>query len=215
MPIQSPNHPNVWVFEHPVIQDKLTRIRDCKTDHATFRSLLNEIAGLMFFQLSRNFNSVDSEVNTPIEKTVGSRLADPITLVPILRAGVGMTDGILGMIPEARVGHIGLYRDEETKGPVPYYCKLPSDIANGPVLLIDPMLATGGSASYAAQVLRDNGCDDVQMVCLVASPVGVSRMEKDHPTLRISTASIDRCLNENGYIVPGLGDAGDRIFGTV
>ncbi|MBT4583562.1 MAG: uracil phosphoribosyltransferase [Phycisphaerae bacterium] len=215
MPTQSTTHPNVWIFEHPVIQDKLTRIRDCETDHATFRSLLNEIAGLMFFQLSRQFKSVHSEVDTPIETTVGSRLADPITLVPILRAGVGMTDGILGMIPEARVGHIGLYRDEETKKPIPYYCKLPSDIANGPVLLIDPMLATGGSASYAAKVLQDHGCEDVQMVCLVASPEGVRRMEKDHPKLKISTASIDRCLNENGYIVPGLGDAGDRIFGTV
>ncbi len=215
MLLQSPNHPNVWIFEHPVIQDKLTRIRDHKTNHATFRSLLNEIAGLMFFQLSRNFKTVETEVRTPIEKTTGQRLADPITLVPILRAGVGMTDGILGMIPEARVGHIGLYRDEETKTPVPYYCKLPTDIANGPVLLIDPMLATGGSASYAANVLREHGCDDIQMVCLVASPEGVSRMEKDHPTLKISTAAIDRCLNDQGYIVPGLGDAGDRIFGTV
>jgi uracil phosphoribosyltransferase len=215
MPTQSPKYPNTWVFDHPVIQDKLTRIRDSETDHATFRSLLNEIAGLMFFQLSRKFKTVDSEVQTPIEKTTGQRLTDPITLVPILRAGVGMTDGILGMIPEARVGHIGLYRDEETKEPVPYYCKLPGDIASGPVLLIDPMLATGGSASYAVKVLRDHGCNDIQMVCLVASPEGVSRMEKDHPTLRISTASIDRCLNENGYIVPGLGDAGDRIFGTV
>ena len=169
----------------------------------------------MFFQLSRNFKTVETEVRTPIEKTTGQRLADPITLVPILRAGVGMTDGILGMIPEARVGHIGLYRDEETKTPIPYYCKLPTDIASGPVLLIDPMLATGGSASYAANVLREHGCDDIQMVCLVASPEGVSRMEKDHPTLKISTAAIDRCLNDQGYIVPGLGDAGDRIFGTV
>jgi uracil phosphoribosyltransferase len=180
-----------------------------------FRSLLNEIAGLMFFQLSRKFKTVSVEVRSPLERITGSRLADPITLVPILRAGVGMTDGILGMIPEARVGHIGLYRDEKTKEPVPYYCKLPTDIANGPVLLIDPMLATGGSASYAATLLQENGCRDVQMVCLVASPEGVRKMEEEHPELRIFTASLDRCLNEDGYILPGLGDAGDRIFGTV
>ena len=215
MPTQSQNHPNLWVFEHPVIQDKLTRIRDIRTGHATFRSLLNEIAGLMFFQISREFKTTDLEVQSPLETTIGSALADPITLVPILRAGAGMTDGILAMIPEARVGHIGLYRNEETKDPVPYYCKLPSDIADGPVLLIDPMLATGGSASYAAQVLREHGCQNIQMVCLVVSPEGVLKMEQDHPGLRISTASLDRCLNKSGYILPGLGDAGDRIFGTV
>lgn len=215
MPTHSQDHQNLWIFEHPVIQDKLTRIRDVDTGHATFRSLLNEIAGLMFFQLSRKFKTVAVEVRSPLEKTTGSKLADPITLVPILRAGVGMTDGILGMIPEARVGHIGLYRDEETKEPVPYYCKLPNDIANGPVLLIDPMLATGGSASHAASLLQERGCRDVQMVCLVASPEGVRKMEEEHPELRIFTASLDRCLNEDGYILPGLGDAGDRIFGTV
>ena len=127
-----------------------------------------------------------------------------------------MTDGILSMIPEARVGHIGVYRDEKTKQPVPYYCKLPTDIASGPVLLIDPMLATGGSASYAAKVLRDeHGCKDLQMVCLVAAPEGVSKMYEDNPDLSIYTASLDRCLNENSYICPGLGDAGDRIFGTL
>ena len=215
MPTQSSKHPNLWVFDHPVIQDKLTRIRDVSTDHAAFRLLLNEIAGLMFFQLSKGFKTVESVVQSPLEETTGSILADPITLVPILRAGVGMTDGILAMIPEARVGHIGLYRDEETKNPVSYYCKLPVDIADGPVLLIDPMLATGGSASHAATELRNQGCSDVQMVCLVASPEGVSRMEEEHPDIHIYTASLDRCLNEKGYILPGLGDAGDRIFGTV
>jgi uracil phosphoribosyltransferase len=213
--MHSQDHQNLWIFEHPVIQDKLTRIRNVDTGHAMFRSLLNEIAGLMFFQLSRKFKTVAVEVRSPLEKIKGSKLADPITLVPILRAGVGMTDGILGMIPEARVGHIGLYRDEETKEPVPYYCKLPNDIANGPVLLIDPMLATGGSASHAATLLQEHGCCDVQMVCLVASPEGVRKMEEEHPELRIFTASLDRCLNADGYILPGLGDAGDRIFGTV
>ena len=214
MPTQSNEHPNLWVFEHPVIQDKLTKIRDVSTAHASFRSLLNEIAGLMFFQLSRRFNTVDVEIQSPLEITTGSKLADPITLVPILRAGVGMTDGILSVIPEARIGHIGLYRDEETKKPVPYYSKLPADIAQGPVLLIDPMLATGGSASHAATVLQEHGCSAVQMVCLVASPEGVRKMEQDHPQLPIYTASLDRCLNQKGYILPGLGDAGDRIFGT-
>ena len=153
---------------------------------------------------------------TPVEQTQGQQLANPITLVPILRAGIGMTDGILTMVPEARIGHIGVYRDEETKLPVPYYCKLPSDIASGPVLLIDPMLATGGSASYAANILLEEfGCTDIQMVCLVAAPEGVLKMQKDHPTLSIYTAALDRCLNDSGYILPGLGDAGDRIFGTL
>ena len=216
MPIQNPKHPNLRIFEHPVIQDKLTRIRDSKTAPSTFRRLLNEIAGLMFFQMSRNFQTVEVPVQTPIEKTTGFCLAHQPTLVPILRAGVGMTDGVMAMIPEARVGHIGLYRDEKTKLPVPYYCKLPKDIAGGPVLLIDPMLATGGSAAFAAEILTDkHDCKEIQMMCLVASPEGVEKMQTEHPNLLIYTASLDRGLNENGYILPGLGDAGDRIFGTI
>lgn len=216
MPKQSPKHSNLRVFDHPVIQDKLTRIRNKETNPATFRRLLNEIAGLMFFQMSRGYQTVDIPVETPVEQSIGKQLAHPITLVPILRAGVGMTDGVMGMVPEARVGHIGLYRDEETKKPVPYYCKLPKDIAEGHVLLIDPMLATGGSASYAAKMLcEEHGCSNIQMMCLVASPEGVTKMNQDHPSVVIYTASLDRCLNENGYILPGLGDAGDRIFGTV
>ena len=150
MPNRSKEHANLWVFEHPVIQDKLTQIRNCDTQHAVFRRLLNEIAGLMFFQLSRHYPTKEVSVTTPVEETAGRRLSSPITLVPILRAGVGMTEGIQSMIPEARVGHIGVYRDEDTKEPIPYYSKLPSDIADGPVLLIAPMLATGGSASHAA-----------------------------------------------------------------
>lgn len=215
MPLQHKQHSNLWVFEHPVIQDKLTVIRNKNTKHAQFRRLLNEIAGLMFFQLSRKFKTKQIQVQTPVEETTGDQLANPVTLVPILRAGIGMTDGILAMIPDARVGHIGLYRNEETKLPVPYYCKLPKDIASGPVLLIDPMLATGGSASYAAMVLAEHGCTDLQMVCLVAAPEGVQKMQEEHPSLSIYTASLDRCLNEDGYILPGLGDAGDRIFGTL
>ncbi len=216
MPTLSNEHSNLWIFEHPVIQDKLARIRNLHTEHAEFRRLLNEIAGLMFFQLSREYQTIKINVETPVEQTSGLQLANPITLVPILRAGVGMTDGILAMIPEARVGHIGVYRDEETKQPTPYYCKLPTDISSGPVLLIDPMLATGGSASFAAKTLREeHGCIDLQMVCLVVAPEGVSKMYEDFPDISIYTASLDRCLNEDGYICPGLGDAGDRIFGTL
>lgn len=216
MPIQNKEHPNLWIFEHPVIQDKLTRIRDKETGHFEFRRLLNEIAGLMFFQISRNYETKKINVETPIENVTGRLLSKPITLVPILRAGIGMTDGILAMIPEARVGHIGVYRDESTKQPVPYYCKLPNNIASGPVLLVDPMLATGGSASYAAKKLFEElGCTDVQMVCLVAAPEGVKKLQHDHPALTIYTASLDERLNEKGYICPGLGDAGDRIFGTI
>jgi uracil phosphoribosyltransferase len=216
MPHQSKEHSNLWVFEHPVIQDKLAQIRNYETQHAVFRRLLNEIAGLMFFQLSRSYPTKTVSVTTPIEETSGKRLSSPITLVPILRAGIGMTEGIQAMIPEARVGHIGVYRNEETKKPVPYYSKLPSDIADGPVLLIDPMLATGGSASYAATILRDeHKCQNVQMVCLVVAPEGAAKMKEDHPDLTIYTAALDRCLNEDGYILPGLGDAGDRIFGTL
>ena len=209
-------HPNLWIFDHPVIQDKLTRIRNQETPHREFRRLLNEIAGLMFFQLSRSYPTKTVSVTTPIEETSGKRLSSPITLVPILRAGIGMTEGIQAMIPEARVGHIGVYRNEETKEPIPYYSKLPSDIADGPVLLIDPMLATGGSASHAAAILREEHmCKNVQMVCLVVAPEGVTKMREDHPDLTIYTAALDRCLNQDGYILPGLGDAGDRIFGTL
>ena len=216
MPTQSKEHPNIWVFEHPVIQDKLTRIRDKNTEHSDFRRLLNEIAGLMFFQLSREFRTFEVPVKTPIEEAFGQQISYDITLVPILRAGIGMVDGILAMYPEARIGHVGLYRDEETKKPVPYYCKLPKEISSGPVLLIDPMLATGGSAAYAADLLiNTHGCKDIIMVCLVTAPEGAIRMRQEHPNLKIYTASLDRCLNDDGYILPGLGDAGDRIFGTI
>jgi uracil phosphoribosyltransferase len=215
MPVQSPEHPNLWVYEHPVIQDKLCRIRDRETKHAQFRRLLNEIAGLMFFQISRTFETTDVVVETPMGQTSGRQLSHPVTLVPVLRAGIGMTDGILAMIPDARVGHIGVYRDESSLKPVQYYCKLPQDIGSGPVLLIDPMLATGGSASHAATILREHGCDDLQMVCLVTAPEGVRRMQQDHPDMLIYAASLDDGLDDRGYIIPGLGDAGDRIFGTL
>lgn len=215
MPGPITDHANLVLHDHPVIADKLTRLRDKDTGVTTFRRLLNEIAGLMLYELTRGFAVEEVEVATPLETTGGHRLAAPVTLVPILRAGVGMTDGILSIMPDARVGHIGVYRDEETREPVEYYCKLPDDVADGPVLLVDPMLATGGSASHAASILRDRGCSDLQMVCLVAAPEGVDRMARDHPNLVVHTASLDRQLDEHAYIRPGLGDAGDRIFGTL
>lgn len=206
---------NLRLFEHPLIQEKLTRARDKHTTTREFRRLLNEIAGLMTFEVSRSFPIKTIEIETPLERTKGIVISHPITLVPILRAGVGMTDGILALIPEARVGHIGLYREESTLQPVAYYCKLPPDIANGPVLLIDPMLATGGSACHAITELKNRGCSDIKMICLVCAPEGVQHVLDNHPDVVIYAAALDRQLNEHGYILPGLGDAGDRIFGTL
>ncbi len=215
MPALDDRFPNLRIFDHPLIQQKLTIARDRRTDSATFRRLLNEIAALMTFEVSRDFPSEPVEVETPMERTTGSRLALPVTLVPILRAGIGMTEGILSLLPEARVGHIGIYRDESSLEPIAYYAKFPPDIARGPVLLIDPMLATGGSASHAAGELRKRHCTQLTMICLVAAPPGILRMQQKHPGLIIYTAALDRELNQRGYILPGLGDAGDRIFGTL
>jgi uracil phosphoribosyltransferase len=214
MPRQHEMFSNLQIFEHPLIQMKLARIRDRDTSSEDFRRLLNQVAGLMTFQVSRDFATVAIEVETPLEKTEGLRLRDPVTLVPILRAGVGMTDGILALMAEARVGHIGIYRDESSLEPVAYYAKFPKDIAEGPVLLIDPMLATGGSAIHAVTELKKLGCRDVRLICLVCAPEGVQRMLDAHPDVVVYTAGLDRQLNEKGYILPGLGDAGDRIFGT-
>jgi len=205
---------NLHLFDHPLIQHKLTIARKRTTSSQDFRRLLNEIAGLMTFELSRDLPTCAMEVETPLEKTQGVRMAAPITLVPILRAGIGMTDGILSVMPEARVGHIGIYRDERSLKPIAYYAKYPPDISAGPVLLVDPMLATGGSAVYAAGELKRRGVHDICLICLVAAPEGVARMLDHHPDVRVFTASLDRELNEKGYILPGLGDAGDRIFGT-
>lgn len=214
MPQTHPEYPNLSVFSHPLIQQKLAQLRDKRTGTELFRKRLNEIAALMVFQISRDFPTKTIDVETPLEHTKGEVLSRPVTLVPILRAGVGMTDGILSIMPEARVGHIGIYRDEATLKPVAYYAKFPPDISDGPVLLIDPMLATGGSASHAVTTLRKRGCRDVRMICLVSAPPGVKRMLTDHPDVIIYTAALDRELDHRGYIHPGLGDAGDRIFGT-
>jgi uracil phosphoribosyltransferase len=214
MPTAHERFTNLFVFEHPLIQHKLSVARNRHTTSQEFRRLLNEIAGLMTFELSRDLTTCTIEIDTPLEKTQGVRIAAPITLVPILRAGIGMTDGILAIMPEARVGHIGIYRNERSLLPVAYYAKYPADIAKGPVLLVDPMLATGGSAVHAAGELKQRGCTDVRLICLVVAPEGVTRMLEAHPDVRVFTASLDRQLNERGYILPGLGDAGDRIFGT-
>ena len=168
----------------------------------------------MTFQASRDLPVVESLVRTPLEDTSAARLAAPVTLVPILRAGLGMVEGIIALMPEANVGHIGLYRDESTLKPVTYYCKLPAMIAGGPVFLVDPMLATGGSAVAATEVLRTHGCQDIRMICLVAAPEGVAAMGSAYPEVKVYVAALDRELNDIGYILPGLGDAGDRIFGT-
>lgn len=214
MSIPSAEFPSVIVFDHPLIQHKLTHLRDHTTGHRPFRALLYQIAGLMVYEATRSLPVRTMDVQTPVEMTRGARLSAVVTVVPVLRSGLGMAEGILEMMPEARVGHLGLARDEATLQPRVYLRKLPFDLAAGPVLLVDPMLATGGSASEAVRLLREAGAKDLRMICLVAAPEGIRRMLQDHPELVIYTAAIDRQLDERGYICPGLGDAGDRMYGT-
>jgi uracil phosphoribosyltransferase len=206
--------PNVVIFDHPLIQHKLTYLRDSSTSHRPFRALLYQIAGLMVYEATRNVGVVEIDVQTPMEKTRGYRLAGKVTVVPVLRAGLGMAEGVLEMMPEARVGHLGIFRDERTLEPVAYLNRLPKDLNAGPVLLVDPMLATGGSAVAAIKMLKEAGATDLRMICLVASPEGIQRLTREAPGLTIYTAAIDERLNEKGYILPGLGDAGDRLYGT-
>jgi uracil phosphoribosyltransferase len=205
---------NVVVIDHPVIQTKLTELRDYTADHRKFRALLDEIASLMVYEVTRDWPTTPKPVQTPLERATGRVLARRVTLVPILRAGLGMSEGVLRMLPEARMGHLGVFRDEKTLEPIPYYKKLPPDIASTEVLLIDPMLATGGSASAAMQVLKQSGVTSMRFVCLVAAPEGITAVHRQHPEVPIFCAAIDRELNDKGYILPGLGDAGDRLFGT-
>ncbi|ADO83197.1 uracil phosphoribosyltransferase [Ilyobacter polytropus] len=200
---------------HPLIQHKLTFLRNKDTDTKTFRETLNEIAGLMTYEATKELKLEETEVETPLMKTKSYILPDKaVAVVPILRAGLGMVDGILALVPTAKVGHIGVYRNEETLEPVYYYCKLPTDIAERKVILVDPMLATGGSAIYAIDYLKENGVTDITFMCLVAAPEGLAKVIKKHPDVDIYAAKIDQGLDENGYIYPGLGDCGDRIFGT-
>lgn len=204
----------VNIIDHPLIQHKLTIMRKKETSSADFRKLLEEITMLMGYEATRDLPLEDVEIETPIQKTVGKRLTGKkIAIVPVLRAGFGMVQGLLDLIPSARIGVIGLYRDPETLKPVEYYCKLPN-IENRSFIIVDPMLATGGSSVAAIQMLKDRGVRDIRLMCLVSAPEGVDTVNKAHPDVKIYTAAVDECLNEHGYIVPGLGDAGDRIFGT-
>jgi uracil phosphoribosyltransferase len=205
---------NVFVFDHPVIQTKLTELRDGATEPRKFRALLNEIAGLMVYEVTRNWPTKPRPIRTPMEAMTGHVLARPITLVPILRAGLGMADGVLRLLPDARLGHLGVRRDESTLQPIAYYQKLPPDIADTEVLLIDPMLATGGSGAAAVAFLKNAGVRSMKFVCLVAAPEGIEFFHAQHAEVPIFCAAIDRQLNDKAYILPGLGDAGDRLFGT-
>ena len=205
----------VVVFDHPLIQHKLSIMRDKNTGCKEFRELLDEIAMLMVYEVTRDLLTEEVEVETPICTAKTRMLAGkPIGIIPILRAGLGMVDGILSLIPNAKVGHIGLYRDPETLNPVEYYCKLPEDAEHRELIVLDPMLATGGSASAAISFIKQRGCNNIRLVNLIAAPEGIERVRAEHPDVDIYVAALDEKLNEHGYIVPGLGDAGDRLFGT-
>lgn len=205
----------IHVVNHPLIKEKMTHLRDKKTAPRNFRRLLDEIAQLLLFEVTRDLPIREVPVTTPIAETTGYALdISGITVVPILRAGLGFLDAVLDLIPEARVGHIGLTRDEETLEPIKYYCKIPKD-KDAEIIFIDPMLATGGSAAAALTMLKEEGYKHFRFMCLVAAPEGVELVNREHPDVPIYTAALDDHLNEHGYIVPGLGDAGDRVFGTV
>lgn len=202
------------ILNHPLIDHKMSIIRDKNTSTKSFRENVGEIGGLITYEITKDLETIEIEVETPIQKTIARQLKKPLVIVPILRAGLGMVNGIHDMVPSAKIGHIGLYRDEVTLEPVSYYAKFPQDIIDGVVLVVDPMLATGGSATAAIAELKSRGAKDVRFVGLVGCPEGVKRLQKDHPDVPIYLAAMDDRLNEHGYIVPGLGDAGDRLFGT-
>ncbi len=205
----------VEVMNHPLIQHKIGFIRRTETGSKDFRQMISEIAMLMCYEATRDLQLTDVEIETPICKTTVKELkGKKLAIVPILRAGLGMVDGMLAMIPAAKVGHIGLYRDPATLEPVEYYCKMPEDIAEREVFVVDPMLATGGSSVAAIQMLKDKGAKKIHFMCIIAAPEGVSKMKTAHPDVDIFIGALDEKLNDHGYIVPGLGDAGDRIFGT-
>lgn len=203
------------IINHPLIQHKLSIMRDKNTGTKDFKELLNEISMLMGYEVTRDLPLDDKEIDTPICHMVAKEISGKkLAIVPILRAGLGMVDGLVRLLPVARVGHIGLYRDEETHMPVEYFCKLPKDIADRMVIVTDPMLATGGSSVDAISSIKAKGVKNIRLMCLVAAPEGVAKVQQEHPDVDIYVAALDECLNENAYIVPGLGDCGDRIFGT-
>ena len=205
----------VYVFDHPLIQHKLTYIRDKNTGTKEFRELVDEVATLMAFEITRDMPLEEIEIDTPVMKAKTKVLSGKkMAIVPILRAGIGMVDGILKLIPAAKVGHIGLYRDPETLKPVEYYAKLPADVEERDFIIVDPMLATGGSAVEAINSLKTRGAKSIKFMCLIAAPEGVQAIQEAHPDVDIYIAALDEKLNDHGYIIPGLGDAGDRLFGT-
>ncbi len=205
----------VCILDHPLLQHKISIMRDKNTGVKEFRELTAEVAMLICYDATRDLSTEEIEIDTPVAHTKARKLSGKkLAIVPILRAGLGMVEGLLSLIPSAKVGHIGLYRDPETLEPVEYYCKLPQDISEREVLVADPMLATGGSAAAAINFLKARGCNRIKLMCIIAAPEGIERMQKEHPDVDIFCACCDEKLNEHGYIVPGLGDAGDRIFGT-
>lgn len=204
----------LFVMDHPLISHKIAMLRDKNTSVRDFRALVNEIALLMGYEATKDLKMTEVEVETPVATTKGQVIERQVALVPILRAGLGMVDALMSLIPAAKVGHIGLYRDHETLQPVEYYCKLPSDIEQRQVLVLDPMLATGGSSSAAISFIKKRGAKNIRLVCVIGAPEGVKAVQEAHPDVDIYVGALDEKLNEHGYIVPGLGDAGDRIFGT-
>ena len=205
----------VYVFDHPLIQHKVALMRKTETSVKDFRELAREIAMLMGFEATRNLPLEEVEIETPMQRTKVNMLkGEDIAIVPILRAGLGFVDGMLALVPNAKVGHVGLYRDPETHEPVEYYCKLPKDIEKRQIFVVDPMLATGGSAVAAIDFIKQRGGKDITFMCLIAAPEGIETLQKEHPDVDIYIAAKDECLNENAYILPGLGDAGDRLYGT-
>ncbi|NLO82560.1 MAG: uracil phosphoribosyltransferase [Clostridiales bacterium] len=205
----------IHVLDHPLIQHKLSLIRDKETGSKEFRELVEELALLMAYEVTRDLPLKEVEIETPVAKAKAKVISGKkLGIIPILRAGLGMVDGMLKLIPAAKVGHIGLYRDPETLEPVEYYCKLPYDVEERELIVIDPMLATGGSASAAIDFIKQRGAKSIKLMCLIAAPEGIERVRRDHQDVDIYVAAVDKCLNEHGYIVPGLGDAGDRLFGT-
>lgn len=207
-------HRRLIIIDHPLIKRDLTTLRDKNTDNHLFRTTLRRIAGVMAFEVTRDLRLRNTTVQTPLQKTRGYRLADDIIIVPVLRAGLGLVDGFLDYLPEARVGHVGLYRNEETLEPVDYYAKFPRRLEKSLVILLDPMLATGGSGAAAIQFLKNKGAKEIRFVTLLAAPQGIQRVLKLHKDVTVFSTVVDRTLNRHGYILPGLGDAGDRIFGT-
>lgn len=209
------NYNNVHILDHPLIRHKLAIIRNKETDTKQFREIIKELATLMAYESFKDVPTQEIVVETPLETTTQTVVKEnSIAIVPILRAGLGMVDGILSLFPAAKVGHIGLYRDEETLEPQEYYCKLPTGIDEKVVMVVDPMLATGGSACDAVKMLKKRGCKKIKLMSIIAAPEGVEKVASEHPDIEIFVSTLDRCLNEHGYILPGLGDAGDRIFGT-